>query len=47
MENEQKTWTTPELIVYGTVEEITGKTICKTWGMGDDFATIISETTGC
>jgi hypothetical protein len=47
MDNEKKIWTTPELVVYGTVEEITGKAICKTFGSGDDLCSMISQTTGC
>ncbi|GEM_PF-3713607 len=35
---EKKEWVSPELEVYGTVEEITqDKVKTKTWGPGDDF----------
>ena len=45
---ENKVWTTPALIVYGDVEEITGGTIvCKKQGSADDLAYTISTTTGC
>jgi hypothetical protein len=48
MEEMKKEWSTPELVVYGTVEDITGGTVvCKSLGSGDDLATIISTTTGC
>jgi hypothetical protein len=42
MDQEKKMWTTPELIEYGPVDEITGKTVLKDDGSGDDFCNIIS-----
>lgn len=46
---DKKEWTTPRLVVYGDVVEITAGTtpICKTVGSGDDLAGLISTTTGC
>lgn len=38
MDGEKLTWTTPRLIDYGTIEEITGH-LCKDYGSGDDFQT--------
>ena len=41
MDKEKKTWTTPKLVVYGTVEEITGKEIKpKALGSTDDFGIV-------
>ncbi len=39
----KKTWNTPELVVHGSVEAITEKTVAKTLGLGDDLATNIAN----
>jgi hypothetical protein len=46
--DEKKTWTAPRLIVYGSVEEITGDCLppgckAKKLGTGDDLTTSISN----
>ena len=33
----KKTWITPQLHVYGAIEELTGKSPVKIVGPGDDF----------
>jgi hypothetical protein len=35
--NDKKPWTTPELIQYGSVEELTQQTKLKRRGTQDDF----------
>ena len=37
----KKAWTPPQLIDYGTVEEITRQAKPKWWGSGDDLVSSI------
>lgn len=37
---QKKAWATPEVTLYGTVEELTQKTLTKTFGLSDDFSSI-------
>jgi hypothetical protein len=44
MENQQKKeWSTPLVIAYGTVEELTQKIVPKQPGSGDDLSINISN----
>ncbi len=41
-ETVKKPWSTPKLVIYGTVEEITADPKWKDYGSGDDFCCNLS-----
>jgi hypothetical protein len=47
MQNRKK-WEAPGVVTYGNVGVLTQqKTVCKTYGLGDDFAQTISDFSHC
>ncbi len=45
----KKEWVTPQVLKYGSVNQVTRQIKCKTFGTRDDFNTVppLSTTPGC